>query len=157
MRRRNRILLKKATSIAADTTYVTGQIPRITEFEKGMPPNTHYQIRKGGKIVHDPCVFDDQGLVINLRDEGLIVVTGCAHSGIVNTVKYAQQITGISKIHAIIGGFHLTGSYFEPIVGPTVDALNGFEPKIVIPAHCTGLKTIVKIVEMLPNAFLGAA
>jgi 7,8-dihydropterin-6-yl-methyl-4-(beta-D-ribofuranosyl)aminobenzene 5'-phosphate synthase len=145
---------KEPTSLAADTAYVTGQIPRVTGFEKGMPPNTHYQIRRGGRLVHDTCVFDDQGLVVNLRDEGLIVVTGCAHSGIVNTVKYAQRITGVDKICAVVGGFHLTGSYFEPIVGPTVDALRDFAPKAVIPAHCTGLKAFIKIADTLPKALI---
>ncbi len=146
-------ITKGVTSLAAETAYVTGQIPRVNEFEKGMPPNTHYQIRDG-KFVHDPNVFDDQGLVINVKDKGLIIVSGCAHSGIINTVKYAQQITGVDQIYAIVGGFHLTGNFFEPIIDQTVGVLKEIKPDFIVPAHCTGLRAIIKISNALPNAFV---
>ena len=147
------IISKGVTSLAGKTAYVTGQIPRVTEFEKGLPPDTHYQIQDG-KFVHDPNVFDDQGLVINIKDKGLIIVSGCAHSGIINTVKYAQQITGVNRIYAIVGGFHLTGDFFEPIIDKTVNAFKEIKPDYIVPAHCTGMRAIIKISNALPNAFV---
>jgi 7,8-dihydropterin-6-yl-methyl-4-(beta-D-ribofuranosyl)aminobenzene 5'-phosphate synthase len=144
---------KTATPLASDTTLVTGEIPRRTDFEKGMPPNMHYRIVDGSPV-HDPLIADDQGLVINLKDKGLVVISGCAHAGIINTVRYAQEITGVEKVHAIVGGFHLTGDYFAPIIERTVAEMKGISPKIVLPSHCTGIRAIIKLASALPDAFI---
>jgi hypothetical protein len=125
----------------------------IVDGKTGARANTHYQIQ-GEKLVHDPNIFDDQGLVINVKGKGLIVVSGCAHSGIINTVKYAQQITGVDRVHVIIGGFHLTGNFFEPIIDSTVNVLKEIAPDFIIPAHCTGIRAIIKIANALPKAFV---
>jgi len=90
---------------------ITGQIPRVTTFEKGMPA-MHAEV--SGQWQPDPWMYDDQSIVINVRKKGLVVLTACSHAGLINILHYAKRLTGVSKIYAIIGGFHLTGSIFEP-------------------------------------------
>ena len=97
------------------------------------------RIEIDGEFVQDP-VNDDQFLVMRVKDHGLVVVSGCAHSGIVNTVRYAQKLTGQDKVHTVAGGFHLGGPSFEPIINETVQQLKALGPKVVVPMHCTGLQ-----------------
>jgi 7,8-dihydropterin-6-yl-methyl-4-(beta-D-ribofuranosyl)aminobenzene 5'-phosphate synthase len=99
-------------------------------------------------------LFDDQALVANLRGKGLVVVTGCSHSGVVNTVRYARKITGVDEVYAVLGGFHLGGPLFEQIIPATVEAIHEFDPKILSPAHCTGWKAIHALARAFPDAFL---
>jgi len=144
---------KAPTPLASETALVTGEIPRHTDFEKGMPPNMHFRIIEGS-LVHDPLIADDQGLVINLRDKGLVVISGCAHAGIINTVRYAQEVSGIDKVHAVVGGFHLSGDFFAPIIDKTVTEIKSISPKIVLPSHCSGIRALIKIANALPDAFV---
>ena len=67
-----------------------------------------------------------KALIANVKDKGLVILTGCGHSGIVNILRYTQKLTNHTKIHAVIGGFHLSGPLFEPIIAPTTEALAGF-------------------------------
>ena len=129
---------------------VTGEVDRTTSFERGMPGQ---QALKGEEWVPDPLILDDQALLINVRDKGLVILTGCGHSGIVNVVRYARKITGISEVHAIVGGFHLGGPAFEPIIPETVEALAAFDPGVLVPTHCTGFKAIHALATRLPDAF----
>jgi len=80
-------------------------------------------------------------------------LTGCGHSGIVNVVRYARKITGISEVHAIVGGFHLGGPAFELIIPETVEALAAFDPGVLVPTHCTGYKVIYALYARMPDAF----
>lgn len=130
---------------------VTGQIPRSTPFEKGSPAQVAWI---DGRWQPDPWIHDDQAIVINVRHKGLVVLTGCGHAGVVNTLKCAGDLTGISQIHAVIGGFHLTGPTFEPIIAPTIQALKDFNPQIIVPQHCTGWKATHGIAREFPDAFI---
>jgi len=130
---------------------ITGQIHRTTDFETGFP--IHFA-RIGGRWEPDPYIHDDQALVVNLRDKGLVVLTGCGHAGVINTVRQARALTGVERIHAIIGGFHLSGALFEPIIAPTVAALHDFAPEMIVPAHCTGWRATHQIAREFPNAFV---
>jgi 7,8-dihydropterin-6-yl-methyl-4-(beta-D-ribofuranosyl)aminobenzene 5'-phosphate synthase len=82
------------------------------------------------------------------------VLNGCGHAGVINVCRYAQRLTGVAKLHALIGGFHLNGPLFEPIIGDTVSALKRLEPEVVVPAHCTGWKATHAIASRLPGAFI---
>src|SRR3954464_14484957 len=93
---------------------ITGEIDRTTDFERGMPPP--HQAWTGTDWVHDPLVLDEQALVANLRGLGLVVLTGCAHAGAVNIVRHARRLTGVDRLHALIGGLHLSGPAFEPAI-----------------------------------------
>ena len=96
---------------------ITGEIDRTTVFEIGM--RGHEALHDGAWRA-DPLILDDQALVLSLCDRGLVILSGCGHAGIVNTVRYARNLTGQMTVAAIIGGFHLSGPMFEPIIGPTV-------------------------------------
>ena len=75
-----------------------------------------------GEMVPD-AIRDDQSLIIKLSGRGLVVISGCAHSGIINSVLYARQLTGESRVAAVIGGFHLSGSDMEPLIESTLSEL----------------------------------
>jgi 7,8-dihydropterin-6-yl-methyl-4-(beta-D-ribofuranosyl)aminobenzene 5'-phosphate synthase len=138
------------TMLLGDHALVTGQIPRTTPFEKGSPNQVALI---DGKWQPDPWIHDDQAIVLNVKDKGLVVLTGCGHAGVVNTLKCAREMTGVQQIHAVIGGFHLTGPIFEPIVAPTVQALKEFNPSVIVPQHCTGWKATHLIAREFPAAF----
>ncbi|MGV8058758.1 MAG: MBL fold metallo-hydrolase [Smithellaceae bacterium] len=129
---------------------VLGEIPRRTDFEKGFPIA---YCQTNGKEVWD-AIEDDTSIVINLKDKGLVIISGCAHAGIVNTVRYAMEITGVEKVHALMGGFHLGGPLFEPIINRTTQEIQKIHPSYVIPAHCTGRKAIMAMEKAMPDQFI---
>ena len=114
---------------------VTGQVERTNDFEIGWP---EHHAERNGVLEPDPLVCDDQGLVVNVRDRGLVVLSGCGHAGIVNTVHYAQTITGVQRVSAVIGGFHLGPTFFHDRIQKVVDSLVQLKPDIISPAHCSG-------------------
>ena len=130
---------------------ISGEIARTTNFEKGFP--IHFAQRHDS-WEPDPLIMDDQCAIINVRDQGLVIITGCGHSGIINTIRNAQAITGIQKIYAVIGGFHLTGALFEPIIPQTIAALEEIKPRYVMPGHCTGWSATHQIARAMPAAFI---
>jgi 7,8-dihydropterin-6-yl-methyl-4-(beta-D-ribofuranosyl)aminobenzene 5'-phosphate synthase len=133
-----------------NTVLFLGEIPHKTDFEKGFP-SAHYQ--EEGREKWDP-IEDDTSIVMNLKGKGLVVLSGCAHAGIVNTVNYAREVTGIDKVHAVMGGFHLSGILFEGIIGRTVEELRKIHPDYIIPCHCTGRKAIMEFEKAMPDNFI---
>jgi 7,8-dihydropterin-6-yl-methyl-4-(beta-D-ribofuranosyl)aminobenzene 5'-phosphate synthase len=125
----------------ADGITTTGEVPRTTAFEN---VRGFWTVKDRSFV--DDLMLDDQSLVIDVEDKGLIVVAGCAHSGIINTIKYAQKITGNSRVYAVLGGFHLISADAKRIQA-TVDELKKFDPEFVGPCHCTGKKATKKIAE----------
>ena len=114
---------------------VTGEVPRVTGYEPGFPPQ---QAWLGGSWQPDPLVLDDQALIVNVAGKGLIVLTGCGHAGVVNIARYARRLTGDQPLHAVVGGFHLNGPMFEPLIPHVLDDLAALSPNWLVPAHCTG-------------------
>lgn len=146
------ILEERGTSLLlGGLALVTGQIARTTEFEKGFPG--HYA-EVEGRWQPDPLIHDDQAVVLNVREKGLVVLSGCGHAGIVNVLRHATAVTGVERVHAVLGGFHLTGRVFEPLITPTVEALRRIAPKLIVPSHCTGWKATHEIARALPDAFV---
>jgi 7,8-dihydropterin-6-yl-methyl-4-(beta-D-ribofuranosyl)aminobenzene 5'-phosphate synthase len=132
---------------------ITGEIPRITKFEKGFP----LQYKEGkdeNDLIADPFVKDDQALVMLLKNKGLVILTGCGHAGIINTINYATKVTGIKKVHAIIGGFHLTGEGYEESIPLTINELLKINPEYIIPCHCTGWKACNEIIKSMPQKYI---
>ena len=84
----------------------------------------------------------------------LVVLTGCGHSGIVNILRYVRKLTGEARIHAVIGGFHLSGPFFEKVIEPTCEALATFEPDHLVPCHCTGWRATHALAARFPEAFI---
>jgi 7,8-dihydropterin-6-yl-methyl-4-(beta-D-ribofuranosyl)aminobenzene 5'-phosphate synthase len=133
-----------------DTILFLGEIPRSTDFETGWPL-PHCQ--QNGKEVWD-AIEDDTSIVMNLKDKGLVILSGCAHAGIINTVHHAMNMTGVNKIHAVMGGFHLSGPFFEPLIDRTTQEFKKINPAYVIPTHCTGRKAIMEMEKQMPDKFI---
>jgi 7,8-dihydropterin-6-yl-methyl-4-(beta-D-ribofuranosyl)aminobenzene 5'-phosphate synthase len=143
---------REPSFLLARSLLVTGEVDRTTDFEQGMAPS--HQAHQGGEWRPDPLVLDDQALVAEVRGKGLVVLTGCGHAGVVNTLRYVRKLTGRTHLHAVIGGFHLSGPHFEPLIGPTCDAFAELAPDFLIPAHCTGWKATHALAARFPRAFL---
>jgi 7,8-dihydropterin-6-yl-methyl-4-(beta-D-ribofuranosyl)aminobenzene 5'-phosphate synthase len=131
---------------------VTGEVDRVTEYERGMPPA--HEALVDGTWQHDPLVLDDQALVVHLRGKGLVVLTGCGHAGAVNIARHAMRLTRADRLHALIGGLHLGGPWFEPVIEPTVKALVDLGPAVVLPGHCTGWQAQHALAAALPDAWV---
>ena len=147
------IIEKDSASLwISDRVLVTGEIPRTNSFEKGFP--NHYSRVEEGKLEPDPLINDDQAIIVKVKDKGLVIITGCGHAGIVNTLNYAKELTGEDRIYAVLGGMHLSGNLFEQIIPRTVKELEELKPRFVVPCHCSGLKAISEIARKMPDAFI---
>jgi 7,8-dihydropterin-6-yl-methyl-4-(beta-D-ribofuranosyl)aminobenzene 5'-phosphate synthase len=146
---------RQPSLLAGGSILITGEVDRTTGFERGMPPP--HQAWDGTQWRHDALVIDDQALVVNVRGQGLVVVTGCGHAGVVNIARQALRLTGVDRLHALIGGFHLSGPAFEPIIEPTVAALTELAPALIVPGHCTGWRAQHALERALPDAWLQAS
>jgi 7,8-dihydropterin-6-yl-methyl-4-(beta-D-ribofuranosyl)aminobenzene 5'-phosphate synthase len=141
---------RKPVPVAEGRILVTGEIERTTNFEKGLP-NAYTE--QDGEMVKDP-ILDDQSLVMHLRGKGLVVISGCAHSGIINTLLHSKKISGVDRLYAVLGGFHLSGPQFEPIIEETIESMKKMNPKIFVPMHCTGWRAVHRFEETFPEAFV---
>jgi len=140
---------KQPYLLADDAILVTGEIPRKTDFEKGF---LQQRALINGVWQADPWVWDDRAVVINVKQKGLVVISGCAHAGIVNTTLYARQVTGVNDVLAIMGGFHLAGKEYEERISQTVEELKRINPILLVPTHCTGWRGFHAIREAMPRA-----
>jgi 7,8-dihydropterin-6-yl-methyl-4-(beta-D-ribofuranosyl)aminobenzene 5'-phosphate synthase len=152
------VLATEPVSIAPGTI-TTGEIERLTDFE-GPPTEPAraghsggiFQIRDG-RFVPD-LVMDEVALVINLAGKGLIVITGCGHAGVINTVVHARKLTGVEPIAAILGGFHLGfPGTSDRSRTETVAALAKLDPTFVAPMHCTGFRAMADVAAAMPDRF----
>lgn len=140
----------RAYNVGSDLILATGEVERRTEFEKGFP---WAEAKIGEEWIVDPF-HDDQGLAVKVKGKGLIVIGGCSHAGIINTVRHIQKQTETEKVHAVLGGFHLTGPIFEPLIGPTIEEMKKISPDFVVPTHCTGWNAINQFAKEMPEQFI---
>jgi len=147
-----RLVSTKQPSLTADgMVCVTGEIPRKTSFETGY---TQHKAFVSGAWKSDPWIMDERAVAINIKGKGLVVISGCAHAGIINTVTYAQQITGAANVYAVMGGFHLAGKTFESRIQPTIEELQRINPALVVPSHCTGWRAMCAMAKAFPEGFI---
>ena len=139
--------------------FTTGYIPRTVSFEGPVEPSAAhapglYQVGADGAYGLDR-VLEEQGLVIDVKDKGLVVLTGCAHAGVLNTIDRAREICGPKPVHAIMGGFHL-GFPTTPRenVSLTLDGMREREVSHIIPMHCSGLHTHAAFLDQMPEQYL---
>jgi 7,8-dihydropterin-6-yl-methyl-4-(beta-D-ribofuranosyl)aminobenzene 5'-phosphate synthase len=130
---------------------VTGEVPRTTGYEPGFPPQQAWLDQRWQP---DPLVLDDQALIINVAGKGLVVITGCGHAGVVNIARYAQRLTGGQALYALMGGFHLGGPLFEPLIPRVLADLAAMNPGVLVPAHCTGWRAQHAMSARFPAAFV---
>lgn len=147
-----KVIEERGPSLLLDgMVLVTGQVERVTDFEKGFPI---HQARTSSGWEPDTWIWDDQAVVCHVKDKGLVVLSSCSHAGVINVLRHAQRLTGIDKIYAFVGGLHLTGGLFEPIIPRTVAELVAIGPTIVVPGHCTGWKATHEVARKLPEAYI---
>ncbi|MCX8182698.1 MAG: MBL fold metallo-hydrolase [Candidatus Methanomethyliaceae archaeon] len=127
----------------------TGIIERNNQFER---PESEFYIEIDGRLEADPFL-DDQAVAFNVKGKGTVVVTGCAHSGVVNTVEYVKKVLGKEEVYAVIGGFHLNDASHEKLK-KTVEALKAANPRVLVPCHCTGRDAIYLLKEEFGKAVL---
>lgn len=145
----SRIVWTSGPVQVSDHIGVTGAIPRMTSFEDMGEP---FFLDPQGK--RRDSIADDQALWINTA-QGLVICVGCSHAGIINTLDYVRQLTEVSTIHAIIGGFHLLHADSQRLER-TVGALNAILPHSLMPCHCTGDGAIQALADAFADQVLPA-
>jgi 7,8-dihydropterin-6-yl-methyl-4-(beta-D-ribofuranosyl)aminobenzene 5'-phosphate synthase len=130
---------------------ITGEVARTTGYELGFPPQ---QAWLGGSWQPDPLVLDEQAMIVNVAGRGLVVITGCGHAGVVNIARYAQRLTRGQPLYALLGGFHLNGPAFEPLIPRVLDDLAAMDPGVLVPAHCTGWRAQHAMSARFPGVFV---
>jgi 7,8-dihydropterin-6-yl-methyl-4-(beta-D-ribofuranosyl)aminobenzene 5'-phosphate synthase len=136
----------RAPLLVADGVLLSGEMHEQEAFE---PIPDNLRVERAGAIVPD-TFLGEQTLIANLRGRGLVVVTSCSHRGIVGICRHAARITGVPKVHAVIGGFHLSGLREERVTR-VVDAFRDLEVDWIVPQHCTGLEAMASMMQRLPN------
>jgi len=127
--------------------YVTGEVPRVTEFETGDPK---FVVRRNGDWDADPFL-DDYSLVMK-TPQGLVLILGCAHAGLINILDHVIARTGEARVHAILGGTHL-GFSPEAQLERTIEELNKYELKLIATSHCTGQRPIARLAAEFGQRF----
>jgi 7,8-dihydropterin-6-yl-methyl-4-(beta-D-ribofuranosyl)aminobenzene 5'-phosphate synthase len=147
------VVEERGPSLLLDgTILVSGQTERTTSFERGFP-GQEARAETGG-WEPDPWVWDDQSVIVDVRGLGLVVLSSCSHSGAVNVLRNARRATTQATVHAFVGGLHLSGVLFEPIIAETIDALGTIGPDVVVPGHCTGWRATHALARAMPDAYV---
>jgi 7,8-dihydropterin-6-yl-methyl-4-(beta-D-ribofuranosyl)aminobenzene 5'-phosphate synthase len=152
-RRENIVTIEEVSPsmLVDDMVLISGEIARTSGYEKGFPI---HHAKRNDLWEPNPLIMDDQCAILSIRNKGLVILTGCGHAGIINTIRYAQTLTGIQEVYAVIGGFHLSGKIFEPIIPATVSALKQLKPRYLMPGHCTGWPALHQIANDMPESFI---
>ncbi len=161
-----RVVMAEKPDTVAGHAFTTGAIPR-TGFEKVLPATrVEIGVRDGagcdashftkdeqdGKIVFDQF-YGEHATCFNVKDRGLVVISSCGHAGLVNSIRQAQSVSGVQKVHAAMGGFHLSPAP-EPYIAQTVQALKEINPDYIIPMHCSGAGFIRIVQREIPDKLI---
>ena len=126
--------------------YLSGEIPRVTPYEKGLPGHLK-RTADGGAWEPDPWLMDERYVAAHVKGKGAVVFTACSHAGVINVLKDARRMFGDVPLHAVMGGFHLSGQQIEEIIPDTINDMKGFGLKRIVPAHCTGWRAVGALVQ----------
>jgi len=129
------VITTEEQSILGGAFYVSGEIPRVTPYERGLPGQ--HRKTASGEWEPDELLMDERFVAINIANKGLFVLTACSHAGLINVLTAARARFPTTPIFGVLGGFHLSGAT-EAIIPQTVDALAGFDLSLIAAAHCTG-------------------
>jgi len=167
-----KIVLAEEPTVVAGHAFTSGHIPRITSFEMSppaarleagatgsgcdatfhFPPGTVKMEAKPGELVKD-IFWGEHATAYNVKNRGLVVISSCGHAGIINSVRQIQKSTGIEKVHAVVGGWHLA-PYPDEFITKTVEAMKVINPDYLIPMHCTGFRTIMAVQREMPEKLI---
>ena len=167
-----KVALAEEPTTVAGHAMTSGHIPRITDFEMSppaarleagatgsgcdatfhFPPGAVKVEAKPGDLVKD-IFWGEHATAYNVKDRGLVVISSCGHAGIINSVRQLQKSTGVEKVHAVVGGWHLA-PYPDDIIDKTVGALKEIDPDYLIPMHCTGFRTMMAVQREMPQKLI---
>ena len=135
----------KPQSVFDDFFWISGEIPRVTPYEKGFPGHLR-RSADGSAWDPDPLIMDERFVAVHVRDKGLVVFTACSHAGVVNVLRHAHESFPSIALYAVAGGFHLSAAN-EKIIPETVDDLASFNLRVIAPGHCTGWRATQALVS----------
>lgn len=163
------VVLCETPTVIQGHAFTTGKIKR-NSMERILPNSYVDYTAKGGascdyghytaaelqgKILPDEHVHE-HATCFNIRGKGLVVISSCGHVGVVNSVRQAQEVSGIQKIHAIVGGFHL-GPAPADYLAQVVAEIKKLEPDVLIPMHCSGLNFLLEARAQMPGSVINTS
>lgn len=137
-------------SLLGGLAYLSGEIPRVTAFEVGLP-GQHRKTLDGSAWEPDPLIMDERFLAVAVKHKGLVVFTACSHAGVVNVLKHAQSCLPEWPLYGVLGGFHLSGTN-ERVIPDTVEAMREFDLSVIAPGHCTGWRATAALASAFGDA-----
>lgn len=140
------VCTRDAQLLLEDTFYISGEIPRVTTYEKGLPGHMR-RTEDALAWEPDPLITDERFLAVKVREKGVVVFTACSHAGVVNVLEHACAVFPNTPLYAVMGGLHLSGAGPEKIISETVRDLKSFGLKIIVPAHCTGWRAVTELLN----------
>jgi 7,8-dihydropterin-6-yl-methyl-4-(beta-D-ribofuranosyl)aminobenzene 5'-phosphate synthase len=143
---------REPLTILDDMFHVSGEIPRVTPFETGLP-NHFARADAAQEWKPDPLLIDERWLGVNVAGKGLVVFTACSHAGVVNVLKHARASFPSVKLHTVIGGLHLSGPT-EAMIPDTVTALGEFDLTHIAAGHCTGWRAMAALTAKFGDSVL---
>lgn len=144
-----------ARLVLDDTVYLSGEIPRVTEYEKGLPRQVKYHGDQGW--ISDPLVLDERYLAVHVRNHGVVVFSACSHAGIVNVLTDAAAVFEPVPLYGAMGGLHLSGAPQEQWIDETVEDLAPFALRRVVGGHCTGWRALHALRDALGETVIPCA
>ncbi len=137
----------EARLILGQVFYLSGEIPRVTPYEKGLL--TQVKLSADGSWEPDPWIMEERYVAAHVKGRGIAVFTACSHAGVINVLKDAHNVFGDVPLYAVMGGFHLSGADVEKIIPDTVRDMQGFNLKRIVPCHCTGWRAVRALTNAL--------
>lgn len=145
----SKIIIARQPEVVATVALTTGEIPRVTPYEKVSPA---LKMEQNGQLIQDP-ITHEHALIFNVRNRGLVIVVSCAHAGVVNTIEHAKAITKETRILAVLGGMHLTTATDE-VIEKTVATVKASGAQFISPMHCTGQRALARFQKEMPEAYI---
>jgi 7,8-dihydropterin-6-yl-methyl-4-(beta-D-ribofuranosyl)aminobenzene 5'-phosphate synthase len=150
----NVVVTRDEQSVLGDAFYVSGEIPRVTPFERGLPGQ--HRLKDDGTWEKDEVLPDERFVSIHVAGKGQVVFTACSHAGLINVLLAAQARFPEVPLHGVMGGFHLAGPT-EAIIPETVEALAQFDLKLIAAGHCTGWRAVNALAARFGDAVVPSA
>ena len=141
--------------IASGVYYVSGEIPRVTTYEAGLPGHVR-RSADGRSWEPDPLILDERFVSVNLKDKGQFVFSACSHAGLVNVLTHAASVFPSVPLYGVMGGLHLSGET-ERVIPETVADLRQFGLKLLAPGHCTGWRALSAMARVFGDQLVPSA
>jgi len=142
-------------SVLDNLVYVSGEIPRVTAFELGLP-GQHRRTLDGSGWEPDPLIMDERFVAVAVKNKGLVVFTACSHAGVVNVLKHARGCFPDLPLYGVLGGFHLAGTN-ERVIPDTIESMREFDLSVIAAAHCTGWRALGALASAFGDAVVPSA